>query len=159
MRVVCIVMVIIFGLIEIQRMWDLGFIAAMQQNGAVTDMISITTSFGVLLSYWIIEQMPPFKDFKFEALQNVNSRADTYVSLCDVARSLQIQGLFIALNLLVVSLRTVSLVSGLHSNLGLILKVLGVSAPNFAAFMVLFGMLQIGFVLTSFLHLGLDIQK
>ena len=154
MRVVCIVMVIIFGLIEIQRMWDLGFIVAMQQNGAVTDMISITTSFGVLLSYWIIEQMPPFKDFKFEALQNVNSRADTYVFLCDVARSLQIQGLFIALNLLVVSLRTVSLVSGLHSNLGLILKVLGVSAPNFAAFMVLFGMLQIGFVLTSFFAFG-----
>ena len=62
LRVVCIVMVIIFGLIEIQRCWDLGFLTAMQQNGALTDMVSITTSFGVLLSYWIIEQMPPFKD-------------------------------------------------------------------------------------------------
>eukprot|EP00438_Fugacium_kawagutii_P036753 Skav205309 [mRNA] locus=scaffold3444:61548:64196:+ [translate_table: standard] len=98
--------------------------------------------------------MPPFKNFEFEALENMDTRADTYVSLCDVARALQIQGLFIALNLLVVSLRTVSLVSGLHSNLGLILKVIGVSAPNFAAFMVLFGMLQVGFVLTSFFAFG-----
>ena len=154
MRVTCVVMLIIFLLLEFRRMWDLGFFAHFRQQGAVTDMVSISVSLGVFISYWIVEQMPPFKDFKFESLQNVNTRADTYVSLCDVARSLQIQGLFIALNLLVVSLRTVSLVSGLHSNLGLILNVIGVSAPNFAAFMVLFGMLQIGFVLTSFFAFG-----
>ena len=76
------------------------------------------------------------------------------MSLCDVAAALHVQGVFIALNLLVVSLRTVSLVSGLHSNLGLILKVISVSAPNFVAFMLLFGVLQIGFVLTSFFAFG-----
>ena len=154
MRVTCVVMLAIFLLLEFRRMWDLGFFAHFRQQGAVTDMVSITVSLGVFISYWIVEQMPPFKDFQFEALQNVETRANTYVSLCDVARTLQIQGLFIALNLLVVSLRTVSLVSGLHSNLGLILNVIAVSAPNFAAFMVLFGVLQIGFVLTSFFAFG-----
>ena len=154
MRITCVVMLMIFLLIEFRRMWDLGFFAHFRQQGAVTDMVSISVSLGVFISYWIVEEMPPFKDFKFETLLTVNTRADTYVSLCDVARSLQIQGLFIALNLLVVSLRTVSLVSGLHSNLGLILKVIGVSAPNFAAFMMLFGMLQVGFVLTSFFAFG-----
>ena len=154
MRISCIVMLVFFSLIEIHRMWDLGFVAAMQQNGAVTDLISITTSFGVLLSYWLIEQMPPYRNFQFDALQDVNARTDAYVSLCDVARTLQIQGLFIAFNLLVVSFRTISLVSGLHSNLGLILKVLHVSTPNFLSFMALFGMLLTGFVLTSFFAFG-----
>eukprot|EP00438_Fugacium_kawagutii_P036754 Skav205310 [mRNA] locus=scaffold3444:93925:96786:+ [translate_table: standard] len=74
--------------------------------------------------------------------------------MCDAARILQIQGLFIALNLLVVSLRTVSLVSALHSNLGLILQVIRVAWPNFAVFIVLFGMLLTGFVLTSFFAFG-----
>ena len=154
MRVTGVVMLIIFLLLEFRRMWDLGFFAHFRQQGAITDMVSITVSLGVFLSYWIIEQMQPFKSFQFEDLQKVSTREATYVSLCDVAQALQIQGLFIALNLLVVSLRTVSLVSGLHSNLGLILKVIHVSGPNFMAFMVLFGMLQIGFVLASFFAFG-----
>ncbi|CAK9012212.1 unnamed protein product [Durusdinium trenchii] len=153
-RVTCVVMLIIFLLLEFRRIWDLGFFAHFRQQGAITDMVSITVSLGVFLSYWIIEQMQPFRSFNFADLQNSSTMAATYVSLCDVARSLQIQGLFIAANLLVVSLRTVSLVSGLHSNLGLILKVIHVSGPNFIAFLALFGMLQIGFVLTSFFAFG-----
>ncbi|CAJ1345044.1 unnamed protein product [Effrenium voratum] len=153
-RVTCVVMLVIFLLIEFRRMWDLGFFAHFRRQGAVTDMVSITISLGVFLSYWVIEQMPPFKSFQFQDLVDVNTRAATYVSLCDVARTLQDQGLLIAFNLLVVSLRTVSLVSGLHSNLGLILKVIGVSLPNFAAFITLFCMLQMGFVLMSYFAFG-----
>jgi len=153
-RIACVVMLVIFLLIEFRRMWDLGFFQHFRRQGAATDLVSITISLGVFLSYWVIEQMPPFSQFQFEDLQHPDTRAAAYVSLCEVASSLQDQGLLIALNLLVVSLRTVSLVSGLHSNLGLILQVLHVSLPNFVAFFGMFMMLQAGFVLMSFFAFG-----
>lgn len=153
-RIACVVLLVIFLLIEFRRMWDLGFFQHFRRQGAATDLVSITVSLGVFLSYWVIEQMPSFSQFQFEDLQHPDTRAGAYVSLCEVASSLQDQGLLIALNLLVVSLRTVSLVSGLHSNLGLILQVLHVSLPNFVAFFGMFMMLQAGFVLMSFFAFG-----
>ena len=70
MRVTCVVMLVIFLLIEFRRIWDLGFFAHFQQQGSITDMVSITVSLGVFFSYWIIEQMPPFNNFQFSELQN-----------------------------------------------------------------------------------------
>ena len=149
LRVIGVVMLGIFVLVDLRLTLDVG-LERFKNTGFLTDLASMTLSLGVFVSYWIIELMPPFRpDFDVKA-----DKVKGYLSLCEVARSVQVQEAFIAINLLLVSLRTVSLVSGLHSDLGLILKVIGVSAPNFAAFMLLFGVLQMGFVLTSFFAFG-----
>ena len=149
LRVIGVAMLAIFVLVDLRLTLDVG-LERFKNPGFLTDLASMTISLAVFVSYWIIELMPPFRsDFDLKA-----DKVKGYLSLCEVARSVQVQEAFIAINLLVVSLRTVSLVSGLHSDLGLILKVIGVSAPNFAAFLVLFGVLQIGFVLTSFFAFG-----
>ena len=46
--------------------YSCAFLGLGRRQGAVTDMVSITISLGVFLSYWVIEQMPPFKSFQFQ---------------------------------------------------------------------------------------------
>eukprot|EP00931_Biecheleriopsis_adriatica_P003779 TRINITY_DN105539_c0_g1_i1.p1 TRINITY_DN105539_c0_g1~~TRINITY_DN105539_c0_g1_i1.p1 ORF type:complete len:1627 (-),score=332.39 TRINITY_DN105539_c0_g1_i1:145-4959(-) len=154
MRIACLIMLLLFLINELKKIWDFGPAYHFRRSGALTDMASIWISAGVLFTYWGVESMDIFTTFSFEDLANIDKREATYISLCGLASTIQEQATFIALNLLVVTLRTTSLISSLHSNLGLIMEVLSVSGPNFLAFLVMFLMLLAGFVLMSFFLFG-----
>jgi len=154
LRCACMIMLFGFLSIELKQIWDLGIWQHFRRSGNLTDMISIWISIMVLSSYWIIEMNDLYTNFRFEMLLNQATRAETYVKLTQLASTLQDQSLVIAFDLMLVCIRTTSLVSCLHSDLGLIIEVLSVSMSNLTAFFVMFITLQMGFILMSFFTFG-----
>lgn len=155
MRIACLLQLICFLLLEFQKMWDLGLIQHFRRSEALTDVVSILVSLAVLMTYYLIESNQIYSTFSFEALFNPATRLETFTQLCNLASSLQEQSLVIAFNLIVVSLRGTSLISCLHSDLGLIIEVLAVSMPNFIAFSIMFTVLLAGFVLMGYFTFGM----
>mmetsp|Transcript_78496 Transcript_78496/g.138221 ORF Transcript_78496/g.138221 Transcript_78496/m.138221 type:complete len:1600 (-) Transcript_78496:20-4819(-) len=156
LKLVCLGMLAMFLLLELWHMYDSGIQVHFRRSGSVTEMVSILISLIVLLTYWWIESIPAYTNFKFEDLEGDNPDliAQAYGELCSIALTVQVHSYFIAINLAVVSLRTMMLVGRLHSDLGLVLEVIAVSSPSMIAFSVMFMTLQLGFVFMGFLAFG-----
>lgn len=154
LRITTLVMLIVFILIQLRSMWELGLTQHFRRPASITELISLNVSMGVLMSYNILQTGKMFQSFEFSDLADPRTRADTFTALCNTASILQLQSRFIAFNLLVVIFRTTQIVGGLHSNMGLILNALSVAGPNLTAFMIVFMCPQIGFILMGFFTFG-----